>query len=161
MSSFQFFYHASKKPEVCQDRCVLLASCMRLRCLYSSITHHTYKSFSIIFTPRWYAHCTKAIGGLSVITFQKLFWEHLTLLPTCPASLNKESPAASKGWSFTSAEAGVRGSVMMSRASTAFYWYISSCFKKEVSTLDIIFGRKTVLLNKQMNEDRRCVQEGF
>lgn len=83
------------------------------------------------------------------------------LLPTCPASLNKESPAASKGWSFTSAEAGVCGSVMMSRAHTAFYCSISSSFKKEVSTLAIIFDRKTVLLNKQMNEDRRCVQEGF
>jgi len=100
-------------------------------------------------------------GGLSIITFQNLFWEHLTLLPDCSVSLSKKSPAASKGWSFTTVEAGVCGSVVVSRASTAFYRSISSCFRKEVSTVDIIFDRRTVLLNKQMHEDRIFAQEGF
>lgn len=46
----------------------------------------------------------------------------------------------------------------MSRASTTFYQSFSSCFKKDVSPVGIVLGRQTVLLNKQMNEDRICVQ---
>lgn len=103
-SLFQFFYHASKKGGFWQDHCVLLASCVHLRfCIL--VLHATATRVSALYLPQ---------GGMPIaVQAGDLVWEHLILFPDCPENLNKERPAASKGWSFTST--GVHGNVMMSR----------------------------------------------
>lgn len=78
LSSFQF-YHVSQKGESCQDHHVLLALCLLLQCLYSSASplqnlHYIY--------PKLVMPTVVQATSLSIMTINRLFWEHSHFVPT-------------------------------------------------------------------------------